>query len=137
MASVTTFDDVSSAQKRPIPSEDQTWVEAKIREAEAILSLKRPPSIEDWAAEQDSDNRRANIKFAVIRMVTRVLKNPDGLTAEADGDYSYGRDKSLASGEIYASRADLLLIGIKSTRRARKAIRLTLPPDSPRNMRVG
>jgi hypothetical protein len=133
MANITTFNDVKNARKRPIPDEDQAWVETKIREAEAILALKRG-DLEDWADEKDSDKRRANIKIAVTRMVMRVVKNPDGFTTEADGDYSYGRDKASASGEVYASAADLQLIGIKTSRGRAKTIRLTLPADSPRNM---
>lgn len=136
MASVTTFADVQKAQKRSVPTEDKAWIEDLIAKAEAILSLRRG-DVEDWVAEQNSDKRRQAVKHAVTNMVTRVLKNPDGYTTEADGDYSYGRDKSLASGQLYATTTDLQLLGLRTGRGRAKSIRLYLPSDSPRNMNVG
>jgi hypothetical protein len=133
MANITTFQDVSSARKRPIPVEDKEWVESLIDEAEATLAIRRG-DLDEWVAETDTEKRTANVKKAVRRMVLRVVKNPDGFTTEAAGDYSYGRDKSQASGEIYASTADLQLIGIKTGRKRAGSMRLTLPADSPRNM---
>jgi hypothetical protein len=136
MPNITTFEDVSSARKRPIPDEDKAWVEGLIGEAEATLAIRRG-DLDEWVAEQDTTKRTENVKRAVRRMVLRVVKNPDGFTAEAAGDYSYGRDKSLSSGEIYASSADLQLVGIRTGRRRAGSIRLTLPADSPRNMSAG
>lgn len=135
MGSITTFNDVKAAQKRPLPDEDKAWVETLIRHAEAILSLKRG-DIEDWVAEQNSDKRRAAVRQAVTNMVGRVIKNPDGFATETDGDYGYGRVKELATGELYATSTDLQLIGLRSGRGRAKSMRLYLPPDSPRNAAV-
>lgn len=136
MANVTTFEDVDKSQKRSLPTEDKPWIEDLIRKSEAILSIRRG-DVEDWVAEQNSDKRRQAVKDAVTNMVGRVLKNPDGFATEADGDYSYGRPRELAAGELYASITDLQLLGLKTGRRRAKSMRLTLPSDSPRNMKVG
>ena len=127
---ITTFDDVQEASKRDIPASDRDWVDSKIREAEMLLETYIG-DLDDWI-DVDSEKRTDKIVLVVCRMVDRVIKNPDSLYTESDGDYSYGRDRGVASGEIYASRRDLRLLG-KGTRRDFSSIRLHLPRESPRN----
>jgi hypothetical protein len=127
---ITTFADVDEFAKRDIPASDQTWVEARIVEAESLLETYRG-DLDDWIAVLPA-KREAKVILAVCRMVDRLLKNPDGYSTETDGDYSYGRSGALAAGEIYASRADLRLLGL-GTRRRFRSVRLHLPPESPRN----
>jgi len=129
---ITTFADVEQFAKRDIPASDQTWVEAKIVEAESLLATYRG-NLADWIA-LDPEVNEPLVVLVVCRMVDRVIKNPDGYSTETDGDYSYGRPGSLASGELYASRADLRLLGLGRKRRY-GSIRLHLPTESPRNAR--
>lgn len=134
---VTEFVDIVS--KRPIPAEDIPWLENQIEQAEAVLEIKRGDLLDYIAAgvgAAEQAKRTARVKMVVNRMVLRVVKNPDGLYSEADGDYSYSRDKSLGSGEVYASSRDLALVGVTSRRRV-SSMRLHLPADSPRNMTTG
>jgi hypothetical protein len=129
---ITTFADVEDFAKRDIPSSDQTWVEGKIDEAEALIETY-VGDIDDWIAV-DPDRRESKIILVTCRMVDRVLKNPEGYNTESDGDYSYGRFGALASGEIHVWRADLRILGLGARRRF-GSIRLHLPPESPRNAR--
>lgn len=129
----TTFADVDEFVKRDIPSSDQTWVEGKIDEAEALIETY-VGDVEDWITV-DPAKREPKIILVTCRMVDRVIKNPDGLATESDGDYSYGRFGSLASGEVYLSRSDLRMLGV-GLRRRFGSIRLHLPPESPRNNRA-
>lgn len=127
---ITTFADVEDFAKRDIPASDQTWVERKIDEAEAILETYIG-DLADWI-DVDPAKRTPKVVLVVCRMVDRVIKNPDGYNTETDGDYSYGRSGALASGEVYASRADLRILGI-GLRRRFGSVRLHLPSESPRN----
>jgi hypothetical protein len=127
---ITQFADVDEFVKRDIPSSDQTWVEKKIEEAEGILETY-VGDLTDWV-DVDPSKRTGKVILVVCRMVDRVIKNPDGYNTETDGDYSYGRSGSLASGEVYASRADLRILGV-GLRRRFGSVRLHLPSESPRN----
>lgn len=131
---ITTFADVDEFVKRDIPASDQTWVEAKIDEAESLLETY-VGDLDDWIAANPT-KRESRIIKVVCRMVDRVIKNPDGLSTETDGDYAYGRPVGLASGEVYATRTDLRLLGL-SRRRKFGTMRAYLPSDSPRNQSRG
>lgn len=131
--SVTKFEDLVALARpsRPILSEDKQWIEGKIREAERLLETRRG-DLATWIAAADSTKRREDVVMVVNRMIERFVKNPDGLFTETDGNYSYGRDRALAQGEVTANARDWLFMGIKSS--SVHTIRLGLPAWSPRNM---
>lgn len=130
---ITVFADVEAFVKRDIPASDQTWVESKITEAEALLETYIGDADAWIAADPNPPKRQQKFILAVCRMVERVFKNPDGYSTETDGDYSYGRASVISSGEVYASRTDLRLLGLGRRRRLR-TINTKLPSDSPRNI---
>lgn len=134
---VTKFKDIVDLAKptRPILPEDEAWINGKIFEAEVLLE-SRAGDLDRWVASRpDADKARKTVVMVVNRMIERVVKNPDGLFTESDGNYSYGRDKSLGSGEVYASARDYALLGV-GTRRV-TSVRMGLPAWSPRNMSCG
>lgn len=134
MATITDPQDVKDGYESSVPFSD-AWLTKKIIEAELILS-ERLGDLSDWIAANPtlSEERTQKIKTVVTRMVTRVIRNPEGYTSEADGDYSYSRGRSTGEpGDVYASTGDWRLLGV-SSRRARGSVRVSVPLDSPRNM---
>lgn len=135
---VTKFEDIVARARpsRPIPTEEKLWIEGKIDEAEMLLETRRG-DLETWIAAGTNPAKRTKIVVTVVnRMIERFVKNPDGLFTESDGNYSYGRDRSLNSGEIIANGRDWQLLGL-SGRGSVHTIRLGLPSWSPRNMSAG
>lgn len=49
------------------------------------------------------------IRGVVLRMVDRVARNPEGFSAESDGDYSYQRTQ-VQSGGVYLTDAERAII---------------------------
>ena len=135
--SVVKFEDIVALAKptRPILPEDKTWIEGKIVDAEILLENRRGDLATWIAAGPDPEQRRVRVVHAVNRMIERVVKNPDGLFTETDGNYSYGRDRSLASGEVYVSGTDWAFVGFGARRVS--SVRTGLPAWSPRNMSCG
>lgn len=135
---VTTFDIVAHGYKPAVPDSDTDFVTDAIAEAEMLLEV-RLGDLEAWiAAAGDSSQqakRRRRLTRVVTRMVRRVMRNPDGFTSESAGDYSYARAGALASGEIYAGKAEWSLLGVRT--QGFGTIRVGLPQDSPRNMPYG
>lgn len=130
---VTQFADIVAlaSPTRPILPSDQTWIEGQIFEAETLLETRRG-DLQTWV-NIDPMKRNRIVIMVVNRMIQRVVKNPDGLFTESDGNYSYGRDKSLGSGEVYANERDWAMLGLSINRRL-SSIRMGLPSWSPRNM---
>lgn len=132
---VTQFDDIVGLAQptRPILPEDAAWIGGQIFEAETLLETRRG-DLDTWVENHTNpDKARKIVVMVVNRMIQRVVKNPDGLFTETDGNYSYGRDKSLGSGEVYASPRDWAFLGCGNFRTPR-TVRLNLPGWSPRNM---
>ena len=84
-----------------------------LQEAQILLKIE----VSDLAAK-DPDV----VKLAAVRMVRRVLKNPDGLRVrnESIDDYSEGGtvDSALSTGELYVSGQELAWLGVRQTSRA-------------------
>lgn len=131
--SVTIYDDVTAGIRPAVPDSDKDYVEGKIEEAEAELE-SRLGDLDAWInASEDADDvakRKRNLTIVVKRMLARVLTNPNSLDSETAGDYSYTRNRSVASGQIYASKADWRLLGIAG-RMAAGTIHSHLSTNSP------
>ncbi len=79
-----------------------------LADAWAVL-LTRSPTIETRLA---SGSVSTSVVVAVVSaMVLRVLRNPDGKVAETIDDYSWRRADGQASGFLYVSDDELLLLG--------------------------
>lgn len=131
--SVVQFSDIVALAQptRPILPSDQSWIEGKIFEAEVLLATRRG-DLQTWIDAGPTGKRKPILIAVVNRMIQRVVKNPDGLFTESDGNYSYGRDKSLGSGEVRANEDDWAMLGMGSNRRL-TSYRMGLPSWSPRN----
>lgn len=131
---ITQFNDVRDGFKPAVPDSDEQWVDDLIEEAELEIAGRRGNLLEWIAAGADQaerDDRTNRIVVVVRRAVRRVLRNPSGLASETDGDYSYTRTRSNASGEIFISAKDWRLIRVSSGMAA-GTIRTTIAPSSPR-----
>jgi len=107
-----TAEDVASGWRSLSDAEVET-ANGLLLEAEVLLKVEVP----DLAAK-DQDV----VKLAAVRMVRRVLKNPDGMRIrnESIDDYSEGGtvDSALSTGELYVSAQELRWLGIRQTSKA-------------------
>lgn len=92
------------ARFRTLSDNEKVNAEAWIADSWEILTSRRPSLSDDMDASTVSDN-------AVIRvisaMVIRRLQNPEGKSEESIDDYSYKRDPSTASGDLYVKNSEI------------------------------
>lgn len=95
------------ARWRPLSASEAVVAQAYIDDAMSILTARRPSLAADVLAGLVS---LESATFVVTSMVLRVLKNPDGKGEESIDDYRYKRDASIASGALYVSDDELLMV---------------------------
>ncbi|AYN57865.1 head-tail adaptor Ad1 [Arthrobacter phage Faja] len=98
---------------RPLTEAESKVAEDQIGAALVLLGALVP----DLAAQSED-----LVKLVIVKMVRRVLKNPDGYrirNASID-DYTEGGtiDSSLSTGELYVSPEELKWLGARGTGRA-------------------
>lgn len=112
MAVVVTASDVAAGW-RPLTTAEEPVATALIAEAQTILTATA------GALTGKSD---ALVRLVVVKMVRRVLKNPDGMRVRDMGidDYREGGtvDSSLSTGELYVAPDELAWLGVRASGRA-------------------
>lgn len=83
---------------RPFVGNEQAIATGRLEHASAIIR-QEIPSIDERIASGALD--AVLVKFVVIDMVLRHLRNRDGILSETAGAWSYRRDGSLAGGVVY------------------------------------
>lgn len=105
------------------------WLADQIEEAELVIEA-RIGDLATWVAADPTGLRARTLRRVVIRVVRRVLRNPEGYKAEADGDYSYQLDPRVASGSTWVTDDDWALLGVGARRVG--TIRLATGARGPR-----
>lgn len=110
MAVVVTSGDVASGW-RPLTAAEDAVAVAQIGEATVLLTALVP----DLASRS-----AALVKLVIVKMVRRVLKNPEGWRVAPGGsidDYTEGGgtlDNTLSTGELYVSADELAWLGART-----------------------
>lgn len=104
------FSDVTARYTGPLTL-DPTKTETLIGDAGVVL---RAVVLDLDARLADGRTSVAAVRIVVVRMVLRVLRNPDGFKNEQGGDYGYSVDTEVSSGRLFLTRDDLALLGIRS-----------------------
>lgn len=91
------------------------WYQEKIDEAVRLL-LRRGPNLMQRMAEYDPVRGTGIdpqfVKDKVLNAVLRVLRDPEGMESETEGNYSYKRSPIVASGNIWFTKDELADLGI-------------------------
>lgn len=103
-----TFEMVQESYDKPIDLTRKPWVEKKIDEAVREL-LSYIPNLMSRIENQLVDKDFVTDK--VIGSVLRVVRNPEGIESETEGDYAYKLNKTVASGDIWYLERDLIAMG--------------------------
>lgn len=94
------FADASSVElawNKPVTGETITYVEYLIDKAERLVRDKVPNLNDRIMAGCPSEETVSDV---VVDMVLRLLRNPEGLSSESAGDYSYQRNAATGEGRI-------------------------------------
>lgn len=120
-------DDVADSYEGDIEISKVAWVERKIGEAERSL-FGLIPNLKARVESGDIDIEL--VKDKVIGAVLRVVRNPQGIETEGEGDYSIRLSKTVASGDIWYPDKDLVQLGYiaPENRSVTRTVRARLTP---------
>lgn len=92
------------------------WYQQKIDEAVRLLIRKIPsivPRIAAYNAVTGTGLDPEFVKDKVLNAVMRVLRDPEGISRETEGNYSYERNPIVASGNIWYTKDELADLGLE------------------------
>jgi hypothetical protein len=121
-----TFTDVTDRWVGSDAPTDQGLVEALIGDAEAVI-LVEYPAIQDRI---DAGTLPLNlVKMVVVRMVSRVLRNPENLTywQQTTGPFGQARNFGSAGSDIFMTEEEESLLAPK---KRGKAFEVNLAPNA-------
>ncbi|MGV9540924.1 hypothetical protein ACWDSF_06325 [Nocardia beijingensis] len=107
-----TAEDVRARFEGVIPSSRDPWLDAKIADAESLLTSLVPSM-----ATTTDETRLARAKAMVADAVLRVYRNPSGVTQETASVFSVSRSKATDSGVLYFPEGELDALRGTSRRR--------------------
>lgn len=104
-----TFEDVTSRWVGPDVPTDEALVTALIGDAEQVI-LAKYPAIQDRITAGTLPAER--LTFVVVQMVSRVLRNPEGLTywQQTTGPFGQARNYGSEAGGIYLTDREIDLL---------------------------
>lgn len=91
------------------------WYQDKLDEAVRLLLRKAPNLMARMAAYDAAKGTGLDPQFVkdkVLGAVLRVMRNPDGMLSETEGDYSYRLNPVVASANIWYTKDELADLGI-------------------------
>jgi hypothetical protein len=89
---------VELAWNQPVTGDALDYVEYLIDKAERLVRDRVPGLDARIAAGCPTE---ATVGDVVVDMVVRLLRNPEGLSSESAGDYSYQRNAATGEGRIF------------------------------------
>jgi hypothetical protein len=93
------------------------WYQQKIDEAVRLLIRKAPNIVARMAAYDPATGTGLDpdfVKDKVVGAVLRVLRDPEGISEETEGNYSYRRNPVVASANIWYTKDELADLGISA-----------------------
>lgn len=105
-----TTTDLSDRSLTPLTTEQLAVGAVKLDDAYIQIIAAVPSVVARLAAIPADDVFTALVVQVQCAAVIRFLINPDGKFQESVDDYSFSRDKAVATGEIYISPSELALL---------------------------
>lgn len=122
MGTFAYFDDVQLRYlEGVIPSEQEDWVEAKIADAEGMLTSLIPSLLDPT---KTGPSRAACVKAAVCQAVLRVYRNPGGFRSEGMETDNAARSSATESGQLTFTPEELASLRLRSKKRGMGTIKV-------------
>jgi hypothetical protein len=115
MGLFASFDDVALRYvEGEFPDDKQDWAEAKIDDAEGMLTTLIPSLLDPM---KTSPARAANAKAAVCQAVLRVYRNPGGFRSEGMETDNAARSTATETGQLCFTPDELDSVRLRSKKR--------------------
>lgn len=103
--------DVVDRLGRPLETDEVSVVQTRLNDVE-LLIRSRIPDLDARVADGTLD-----VEIVIMieaEAVLRLIRNPEGYTAETDGNYSYQISVKVASGRIDILASEWALLGVRA-----------------------
>lgn len=102
--------DVSARLGRTLTDDEAAQVAALLGDVEIDIK-QRIPDLDDRAEDLDYLARVIRVEASAV---ARLVRNPDGYTAEGDGNYNYQINWRLSTGQLEITEKEWQLLGVSS-----------------------
>lgn len=107
---IATSSDVQTVLGRELDTADTALVERRLAQVERMLLRRIPDLLQQIdAGDLDEDDVRDIESEAVLR----VIRNPEGLFSEQDGQYGYQRSREAADNSLRILPEEWELLGVR------------------------
>lgn len=103
--------DVEARLGRPLEAGETTIVQTRLNDVELIIR-NRIPDLDARVADGSLDVEV--VIMVEAEAILRLIRNPEGYTAETDGNYSYQISVKVASGRIDILSSEWSLLGVRA-----------------------
>lgn len=104
--------DIEERLGRTLEPAEVTQVATRLDDAEELIRL-RIPDLDDRITA--GTLRERLVVMVEAEAVMRLIRNPDGITQETDGNYSYSVSSAVASGRLTIEPNEWYLLGIRAS----------------------
>jgi uncharacterized protein YcaQ len=105
--------DVAALLARELDTAETALVERRLEQVERKL-LRRIPDLAEKIDAEEID--QADVIDIEAEAVLRVVRNPDGLASETDGNYGYQLSREAADNSLRITAEEWQILGIKPSR---------------------
>ena len=102
--------DVQYRLGRELSDEEQILVGTRLEDVERMIR-RRVPDLDDKVINETI--LEDDVIQVEAEVVLRLIRNPDGLFMETDGNYSYQFSREAASGRLEIRREEWMLLGVR------------------------
>jgi Gp19/Gp15/Gp42-like protein len=111
--SLATASDVQAVLGRVLTTEETALVERRLAQVERMI-LRRIPDLDVKVTAGDLDE--ADVIDIEAEAVLRVIRNPEGLYSEQDGQYGYQLNREAADNSLRILPEEWLTLGIRPSK---------------------
>lgn len=113
MSTYATAADVAALAARELSTEETALVERRLAQVERMI-LRRIPDLADQIEDETVD--LADVVDIEAEAVLRLVRNPEGLSSETDGNYSYQFSRETASGKLEILPHEWETLGVRPSK---------------------
>ncbi|MFI2841695.1 Gp19/Gp15/Gp42 family protein [Mycolicibacterium sp. PDY-3] len=103
--------DVAALMARELTPEETLLANRRLAQVERMI-LRRIPDLVDRIADGDLDE--ADVRDVEAEAVYRVLRNPDSITSETDGAYTYVKSREAADSTLRVTADEWATLGVRT-----------------------
>lgn len=119
--------DVAALLARELSTEETALIERRLAQVERMI-LRRIPDLADQI--EDETISLADVIDIEAEAVLRLVRNPEGLYSETDGNYSYQFNRETASGKLEILPHEWETLGVRPSKMYSITPNLSMPQRS-------